>query len=723
MGKLLDHASHRGNTEHRVVLVGLGLSTGELTALRRLLYDRPRDLDAALLVVHHLPRGIEARGVTPSFRDRGALRALERDLLLGLVRHLESDAPLRIWIAACTTRSEACSLAVLAHVLRLRDAPFTRDLGPHLRRVHRSPVLGPTRESDVRLVGAGVSRLVTTLERARVPLVESHPRDALVWTLDQALPHPSSGSRVRVASRESTASPPHLISLGSQRLAALAQSSEAPAALDLRERITFLEAELRSAKDALREAIQEMMAANEQLSATNEELAASNEALHSANEELQSVNDELCAINAAHRRRIEELQQLTSGVEHVFEATDMHVSKDSTDRKRAEERQHEAALQRDRFLAMLSHELRNPLAAIASAAQLVTGESEVTRRAAAVLRRQTAHIRDLLEDLLDASQITHNRLQLRKEPVSLRKVVARSLETVQATAQDGGIVLATPRTVPDVTLLADSSRLQQMLTNVLINAIKFTERDKRVALTVARSDAAITIRVRDDGVGLEPDEAARIFDMFYQQEQKLDRRFGGLGVGLSLARSIAEGHAGSIRAHSEGRGRGTTIEITLPLPTAEELLVVAPPAASQLLPAPRAEEASLRVVVVEDQEDNRELLEMLLEARGHLPIGSMDGEEAVETILSQSPDLALVDIGLPGIDGYEVARRVRQRERGQPIYLVALTGYGRRADRERAEASGFDDHVVKPMSKRELERLLSEARRRRRADEGSRGAG
>ncbi|HJL20369.1 MAG TPA: chemotaxis protein CheB [Sandaracinaceae bacterium LLY-WYZ-13_1] len=393
------------------------------------------------------------------------------------------------------------------------------------------------------------------------------------------------------------------------------------------------------------------------------------------------------------------------------------ISTEITERKRAEQRQREAVRKRDRFLAMLSHELRNPLAAISNAAHLLEEDGERDRKkTASVLRRQTQHIRDLLEDLLDVSRITLDRLEMRKKPVVLPLVIRRTVEAVQGSARSQGVRLELPEEVPEVTLVADPSRLQQMLTNVLMNAVKFTERGKEVRLDLEANESAVTFRVTDEGVGLAPEEAEQIFDLFYQQEQDLDRNYGGLGVGLSLAQTIAYGHGGSITARSEGRGHGATVEIRLPLPTADELAAAeAEVARSSQAPGPPRDGEPLRVVVVEDQQDNRDLLEMLVATRGHTPVGAVDGEEAVRTIREEHPDLALVDIGLPGIDGYEVARRVRAEEDGarQATFLVALTGYGRPEDRDRAHASGFDAHVVKPMSKQELERLLGEAFQRR----------
>lgn len=368
----------------------------------------------------------------------------------------------------------------------------------------------------------------------------------------------------------------------------------------------------------------------------------------------------------------------------------------------------EMAQQREHFLAMLSHELRNPLAAIGSAADIIEGwRDPALQRAAGVLARQTQHLKGLLDDLLDANRMALDRLLIEKRPVGLSEVVAYSVEAVESTARALGVEIIAAE-VPEVILEGDPSRLQQMLTNLLMNAVKFSERGDRARLEFAERGTSMVIQVIDEGVGIAAKDIEHVFELFYQDAQDLDRTRGGLGVGLSLARTIAEAHGGTLRASSDGRGMGSCFEVVLPKSSKEEGV-----AAAEAVLHEHSRDDQLTVVVVEDQQDNRDMLSMLITMRGHRTVGIAEGEEAVATILAAQPHLALIDIGLPGIDGYEVARRLRALEQGASLYLVALTGYGRPEDRERARRAGFDEHVVKPLAREELDRLLMHAAARR----------
>jgi two-component system CheB/CheR fusion protein len=392
------------------------------------------------------------------------------------------------------------------------------------------------------------------------------------------------------------------------------------------------------------------------------------------------------------------------------------VATDITDRKLREDQQREAVEQRDRFLAMLSHELRNPLAAIASAANVIleTSPGDPARRVATTLARQARHIKSLLDDLLDVTRITLDRLSITKAPVDLRDVITRSVEALEAWARTHHVKLELPSPCPSCTVEGDATRLQQTLTNLLTNAVKFSSPGSSVRVELDVADGKAVVRVVDYGIGLAPEELDRVFELFYQEPQEIDRPMGGLGVGLSLARAIVEGHGGSLRAISAGRGQGATFEVVLPQSDREPIRV---PDES---PQPAAKIDPLHVLLVEDQDDNRDMLSLFVSMRGHEPLTAADGEEAIAKVLRERPDLALVDIGLPGIDGYEVARRVRALDDGPRPYLVALTGYGRPEDRAAAAEAGFDEHLVKPLTRDELERVLAAAAMHRAARDGRR---
>jgi signal transduction histidine kinase/CheY-like chemotaxis protein len=405
----------------------------------------------------------------------------------------------------------------------------------------------------------------------------------------------------------------------------------------------------------------------------------------------------------------------------------------SIKRSERELAERETEAQRSRFIAMLSHELRNPLAAIAGAADILIEASADQRaqRVAAALVRQVGHVKALLDEMLDAGRAAAGGLGARAEPVDLCDVLACSVESMRATMQRRTIdVLVCAPNTPCV-VAGDRARLEQALSIVIANALRFSRPGGAVCAELELHGGDVLIRVRDEGVGLRPDELERVFAPYYQRSQGLDRREGGLGLGLTIARAIVEEHGGSLRASSEGDGRGSTFEFRLPR-SSTELGAVGPLArgASEASSSPEAtssvasskrrrqrlvakqdaEEEPLKVLVVEDQDDNRDLLEMLLSMRGHETFEAADGESAIAIALRESPDLALIDIGLPGVDGYEVARRIRALEQRGRITLVALTGYGQAEDRARAIEAGFDRHLVKPLLPDELDALLRSTR-------------
>ena len=371
------------------------------------------------------------------------------------------------------------------------------------------------------------------------------------------------------------------------------------------------------------------------------------------------------------------------------------IGTDVTDRKLAELESREGIQRRDQLLAMLSHELRTPLGAVIHASELLErqGPPAGSRRAVHVIRRQARHMSRLIEDLLDVSRIAHRQLVLDRRGLDLAAIVREAVEAAQGGAEKKRLRLAL--TVPEapVVVVGDPVRLAQVVTNLIANGVKYTERGAvEVAVEVAGETARV--RVKDSGIGLSPEELRHVFDMFYQAAPSLDRTAGGLGVGLTLARTLAQLHGGELSAASEGKGKGA------------EFVLALPRAGADVLEEPqKVRSGRLRIAVVEDNEDIRSTMRDLLELNGHEVVEAPDGVRGVELIVGSSPDVAFVDVGLPGLTGHQVAQNVR-RQLGNQVRLVALTGYGSAEDRAAALAAGFDDHMVKPVESEHLEHAL-----------------
>jgi signal transduction histidine kinase len=359
---------------------------------------------------------------------------------------------------------------------------------------------------------------------------------------------------------------------------------------------------------------------------------------------------------------------------------------------------------KDEFLAMLGHELRNPLAAIATAAQVLdqseqTLRKDVEQHAKAIIRRQVRHLGKLTDDLLDAARVMMGKIVLDRRPVDLAHVVSNTVDTLRNTGQLQRHECRTE--LESVWVNVDPTRIDQVLTNLLTNAVKYTPPPGRIAVSVRREDGEAVFSVRDSGLGLEPELLPRIFDLFVQGERGLDRSQGGLGIGLTLVRRIAELHGGRVEARSEGAGKGSEFVVHLPAIDAP-----AEAAASGQLPRNAARR---RIAVVEDNDDVRASLRVLLEMDGHEVVEAKDGLQGVDTILRANADIALVDIGLPNLDGYGVARAVRSRAQ-RPVLLVAITGYGSQGDAERGAQAGFDAYMVKPVDAAILTELIARVR-------------
>ena len=359
-----------------------------------------------------------------------------------------------------------------------------------------------------------------------------------------------------------------------------------------------------------------------------------------------------------------------------------------------------AVQHRDQFLAMLGHELRNPLSAIQLAAEAAMASGE-ERRMDQVVRRQTAHLSRLVDDLLDVSRVTSGKLVLHQQPADLRDVVARGMMSLDGEIRARKLDLEVELPEEPVPVSIDLIRMEQVLVNLVTNAVKYTPVGGTLRVTVTADASSAVLVVADSGVGVSQDMLHRIFDLFAQVDATLERSRGGLGIGLTLVRSIVALHGGTVEAHSGGLGQGTTIVARLPLAAAVPREASAPPARAL------TGGDGTPIVLVEDHDDSRELLRDLLQTYGHRVTATATGGDGVEAALAEKPAVMIIDIGLPGLDGYSVARRVREAL-GRAVYLIALTGYGQPDDRRRAVEAGFDVHVTKPIDSAMLLQLVGQ---------------
>ncbi|HEY6174659.1 MAG TPA: chemotaxis protein CheB [Kofleriaceae bacterium] len=365
------------------------------------------------------------------------------------------------------------------------------------------------------------------------------------------------------------------------------------------------------------------------------------------------------------------------------------------------EQAEEGARHREQFIAMLSHELRNPLAAVMNATTLIAKQpdTESVARCQAVIERQARHMKRLLDDLLDVSRITRGKFQLLVEDLDLRAPIEAAIESTAPLFAERGVTLAYRLPRQPLPVRGDASRLVQVVVNLLSNAANYSPRGSTVRMLVSVEADRAVLRVIDHGVGIESELQSKIFDLFVQSEQRLDRSRGGLGVGLSLAKNIVDLHGGTIEVHSDGPDTGSDFQVSLPLAARAAPNVDHDPAAGR--------SNRCRIVLVDDQADSREMLRMLLESRDHDVIDVEDGPSAIDIITREKPDVAFIDIGLPAMNGYEVAQRIRNHPDLEGVLLVALTGYGAPSDISAAHAAGFDEHLIKPAELAKLERILA----------------
>lgn len=380
----------------------------------------------------------------------------------------------------------------------------------------------------------------------------------------------------------------------------------------------------------------------------------------------------------------------------------MAIERDISALKQAQEAASEEVVRRDRFLAMLSHELRNPLNAIQNGLVLLekqrnNGDGE-HREVEQLVKSQVAQVARLLDDLLDLSRITQGKIALQKRPIDIRSIVQRAADAMNSFADSRNCRVELTACEGPATVNGDPARLQQVFVNLLNNAVKHSRPGQVVRVHVEKGDPAVQVTVRDEGDGINPHAKSKIFDMFFQDVNANATSEGGLGLGLSLVKDFVNRHGGDVSVDSDGIGKGSCFTVSLPL-TDEQAQGESEKDSGPV--------QSLRIVVVEDQAPNRLILRKMLELDGHNVREAANGTQALEIIEAYRPDLAVIDIGLPDISGYEVAEKVRSRDAGHPITLAALTGYGQASDKERAAAAGFDAHLVKPLDASKLAEVLA----------------
>jgi signal transduction histidine kinase/CheY-like chemotaxis protein len=377
---------------------------------------------------------------------------------------------------------------------------------------------------------------------------------------------------------------------------------------------------------------------------------------------------------------------------------------DVTDRVNAEEALRLADQRKNEFLAMLAHELRNPLAPIASGAQLL-GQDGLdparTRQISAIIARQARHMSGLVDDLLDVSRVTRGLVALSKARIDITDIVTEALEQAQEPARQKGHQIEVQALTAPAWVMGDRKRLVQVVGNLLHNAVKFTPAGGHIRVALETGDDVVRIIVADNGIGMAPQELERAFEMFVQGERTPDRTQGGLGIGLALVRSLVQLHGGSVAVDSTGPGLGSTFTVTLPRCAARPADEGAADAVQTVTP-----QHARRVMVVDDNIDAAQVMAMYVGGAGHEVVVEHDPYAALERAPRFAPEVCLLDIGLPGMDGHELARRLRAMPQTAGALLVAITGYGQAQDRDASQDAGFDHHLVKPVDMAELERIL-----------------
>jgi len=425
------------------------------------------------------------------------------------------------------------------------------------------------------------------------------------------------------------------------------------------------------------------------------------------------LQDQIRQANLLLEQRVRER---TADLKTLNEALHAEIA----ERKRAEEKLRDADRRKDVFLATLAHELRNPLAPLTAAVQLIAADPdrrEQIGQLAAMMSRQLDQLVRLIDDLLDVSRITSGKLNLRSEPANLAECIQGAIDQSRPLIESRQHTLHVDLSAEPLVVRGDKVRLAQIVSNLLINAAKYTPPGGRIELAASRRADDVEIVVRDNGIGIPLPMQSRIFQLFAQIDSSTTRSSGGLGIGLTIVKTLVEMHRGAIRAQSEGPGRGSTFTIRLPL-------IVAPPASAKdsapdSVPAP-AEPANgplqeLRVLVVDDNESAAHLMSRLLQKLGQEVHVASSGPVALTELPQLQPDIVISDVAMPGMSGYDLAREIRRLDLPQRPYLVAVTGYGQESDRQEALAAGFDKHLTKPVGVDTLEQLLRSSRSRKRS--------
>ena len=404
---------------------------------------------------------------------------------------------------------------------------------------------------------------------------------------------------------------------------------------------------------------------------------------------------ETCFFNFVHQPLLDEHGRIEGVAIVAYEVTEL------TNARRAAESANRA---KDEFLAMLGHELRNPLAPIITALQLMQLRGvTAAEKERGIIERQARHLVALVDDLLDVSRVAQGKIQLRKNPVETSEVIAKAIETASPLLEEKHHTLSIDVPAFGLRVNADAGRLAQVIANLLTNAAKYTEPNGHVQVAARCEEDHVVITISDNGIGISPDMLPVVFDMFIQEQQALHRSRGGLGLGLAIARSMTLLHGGTIDVHSDGTGCGSTFTVRIPLASEQS-----PPAAQHppcATPATHADDG-LQILIVDDNIDAALLLADMLQMHGHRTTIAHDGTSALKIAETMRADVALLDIGLPGMDGYELAHRLHEQPHHAELHLIAITGYGQQSDRKQAQDAGFSDHMVKPVDVQQLDTLL-----------------